>query len=106
MYNPLNDKEMKMDKKAEQIRVKIKKLTDQLQKHEERHEKSITKLVKDISKKGIDIRTLAGMVINADNIIMANSKDVGVWQSAGEKFLFKPKDKKPTKKNKSAPNEA
>ena len=77
-----------MDNKAEKLKEKIQKLNQQLQKIEERHERSIAKLVKDTSKKNIDIRVLAGIILNAETIINANPKELEAWQQAGEKFLF------------------
>ena len=88
-----------MDAKAEKLKEKIQKLNQQLQKIEERHERSIAKLVKDTSKKNIDVRVLAGIILNAETIIKANPKELETWQQAGEKFLFGSKRKTADPKN-------
>lgn len=95
-----------MDKQAQKLKEQIEKLTHKLQKIEEKHEKSIAKLIKDISKKGIDIRLLAGMVMNAETVLKSFTKEVEAWQDAGEKFLFKSKNKSTDDKDKPAKKQA
>ena len=89
-----------MDNKADQIKQRIQKLNQQLQKLEEKNERAIAKLVKDTSKKNIDIRILAGMIINAESLVKANPKELEAWQQAGEKFLAGAKRKQADPKNK------
>lgn len=89
-----------MDQKAEKLKEKIQKLNRQLKKIEDKHERSIVKLVKDTSKKNIDIRVLTGILLNAESIIKENPKELEAWQQAGEKFLFGSKSKTTDAKNK------
>jgi hypothetical protein len=90
-----------MDNKAEKLKEKIQKLNRQLKNIEEKHERSIAKLVKDTSKKDVDIKVLAGMIINAEKIINQNPGEAEMWQQAGEKFLFGSKRKSADPKNKA-----
>lgn len=80
-----------MNSKAELLKAKIEKLSQRLQKIEEKHEKDIAKLIKGISKKGTDVRLLAGMILNADTVLTSFEKNKEEWQRAGEKFLFRSK---------------
>lgn len=89
-----------MDNKADQIKKRIQKLNQQLQKLEEKSERAIAKLVKDTSKKNIDIRILAGMILNAEALVKSNPKELEAWQQAGEKFLAGAKRKQADSKNK------
>lgn len=91
-----------MDNKADQIKQRIQKLNQQLQKLEEKNERAIARLVKDTSKKGMDIKLLAGMILNAKTVIEANPKELEAWQQAGEKFLGGAKRKPDQSKNKAA----
>lgn len=90
---PNPTKETDMDKKTEEIRKKIQNLNAKLKKIEEKNETSITKLIKNTAKNGIDIRILAGMLLNAGSIIQNSHNQLEAWQQAGEKFLSRKKDK-------------
>lgn len=81
-----------MDKKAQKLKDQIQKLTIKLQKIEDKHEQSIAKLIKETSRKGIDIRVLAGMIQNAHEIVDELKHKVEAWEELGEKFLFRKKD--------------
>jgi len=89
-----------MDNKADKLKEKIQKLNQQLKNIEEKHERSIAKLVKETSKKNIDSKVLAGMIINAEKIINQHPGEAETWQQAGEKFLFGAKRKPTDPKNK------
>ena len=89
-----------MDNKADQIKQRIQKLNQQLQKLEEKNERAIARLVKDTSKKNIDIRILAGMILNAEALVKSNPKELEAWQQAGEKFFAGAKRKQADPKNK------
>jgi hypothetical protein len=89
-----------MNKKADALKEKIAKLNQKLRKVEEKQEMDVAKLLRNITKKGIDIRILAGMIINAEKVLKTFEKESGVWQQVGEKFLFKSKNKSAGKKDK------
>ena len=91
-----------MDKKAELLKIKIEKLTSQLNKIEEKKVQSISKTINNMTKKGLDIRVLAGIILNAEDVIKSLPNKVEAWQVAGEKFLFKSKRTSPDKPGKTA----
>jgi tetrahydromethanopterin S-methyltransferase subunit G len=88
-----------MDLKALAIKEKIDKLSQKLQNIEEKHERTVSKLIKDVSKKGVDIRILTGMIINSESVLKSFEKELGAWRDAGDKFLFKSKSKSPPSKD-------
>jgi hypothetical protein len=84
-----------MDEKIDKIKAKIEKLTEQQHKIEEKYVMTVARLVKNMTNKGIDIKILAGMILDAGEIIKGLPDKKEAWQKAGEKFLFKSKNKKP-----------
>ena len=86
-----------MDNKAQKLKEQIQKLTIKLKNIEDKHEKSIAKLIKDTSRKGIDVRVLAGMIQNVNEIMDELQHKVEAWKESGEKFLFRKKNKSDSK---------
>lgn len=60
---------------------------------EDKYINTISMLIKDLIQKGLDLPILAGMLLNADEIIQKNSSKKEVWQEVGEKFLRRAKNK-------------
>ena len=84
-----------MDAKIDKIKARIEQLTEQQHKIEEKYITAVARLVKSMTNKGIDIRTLAGIILNAEKIINDAPDKKEAWQNAGERFLFKPRNHKP-----------
>lgn len=82
-----------MDSTLDKLKIRINKLTEQQHQIEDKYICTVSMLIKDLVHKGIDLPILTGMLLNADEIIQTNSSKKEVWQVAGEKFLFRSKNK-------------
>lgn len=84
-----------MDARVDKIKARIEQLTGQQHKIEEKYIMTVANLVKNMTTKGVDIKILAGIILSAEQVINDNLGKKEAWQKAGEKFLFKSKNKKP-----------
>ena len=81
-----------MDASLDKLKAKIEKLTTQQHQMEERYIGSIAKLVADTTQKGFDMRVLAGIILNANDIVAGSPSKTEAWQVAGQKFLLRSKN--------------
>ncbi|MBM3632637.1 MAG: hypothetical protein FJX03_02875 [Alphaproteobacteria bacterium] len=95
-----------MDPILEKLKATINKLTEQQHQIEDKYIGVVSNLVKDLTQKGIDLPVLTGMLLNVDNIIQDSSSKVEAWQVAGQKFLFRAKNKYEKKKQANSKNQA
>jgi hypothetical protein len=82
-----------MDPSLEKLKNRIEKLTAQQHQIEEKYINAVGHLVKDLTRKGVDLPILTGIILNAGNIITESPAKTEVWQSAGQKFLLRAKNK-------------
>lgn len=83
-----------MDLRLGNLNTKIEKLLHQKQKIEEAYINSIAKVISDSIRKGADIQALAGLVLDASEIIKESSVKAEAWQIAGQKFLSRSKTRR------------
>jgi chaperonin cofactor prefoldin len=83
-----------MDARIDKIRERINKLTEQQHKIEEKYITTVARLVKNMASKGIDIKILTGMILDAERVISDSSDKKEVWKKSGERFLFRSKSGK------------
>ena len=82
-----------MNSNLEKLKIRLNKLTEQQHQIEDKYISVISTLVKDLTRKGIDLSILAGMLLNANTIIQDSSFKTEAWQEVGKKFLFRSKNK-------------
>ncbi len=82
-----------MDASLEKLKTKIEKLTRQKCQMEEKYINAVAHLVRDQTQKGRDLSLLTGMILNADQIIKESPNHKEAWQTAGQKFLLKAKNR-------------
>lgn len=54
---------------------------------------AVAYLVRDQTQKGQDLSLLTGMILNADQIIKDSPNQKEAWQTAGQKFLLRAKNR-------------
>jgi uncharacterized protein YgbK (DUF1537 family) len=82
-----------MDASLEKLKARIKQLQTQQTQREEKYINAVAHLVKERIQKGCDLSLLTGMILNADQIIKASPTHKEAWQTAGQKFLLRAKNR-------------
>jgi hypothetical protein len=77
-----------MDEQLERIEAQMAKLAQQKKKIKEKSAIAISNL---ITKSKSDISVLAGILLDAENIIQKNGEKVEAWRDTGKNFLKKGK---------------
>lgn len=76
-----------MDAKLEALDARIEKLREKKKRIEENGLKRLKPCINKAISNGIDLPTLAGIILDTTNIIKEISNNKEVWQIAGGKFL-------------------
>lgn len=76
-----------MDAKLKELDSKIEKLKAKKKKIEENGLKRLTPCINKTISAGIDLQTLAGIILDTPNILNELSHNKEAWQIAGGKFL-------------------
>ena len=92
-----------MTLRLEKLDTKIERLIHKREAIQKSYIGAVSKLVSDTVQKGIDIQVLAGLVLDAEEIIEAIPSKVEAWQTAGRKFLSRSGRKKAAQ-NTTAPH--
>lgn len=81
-----------MTTRLEKLNFKIEKLAMKKQQLEQAQLQSLSKLLLEVSKKDVNLQTLAGLIINSPSLITSENQEV--WQKAGKKFLSRQRPQK------------
>lgn len=76
-----------MDARLEALEAKIDKLKEKKKRIEEDGLRRLNPCINKALTNGIDLQTLAGMILDAPNILYDLFHNREEWQVAGEKFL-------------------
>lgn len=76
-----------MDAKLEALDTKIHKLKEKKKKIEENGLKRLKLCINKAISNGVDLQTLAGIILDTPKIILENQNYKEAWQVAGGKFL-------------------
>ena len=84
-----------MTTRLEKLNAKIEKLAGKKQQLEQAQLQSLGKLILEVSQKGVNLQTLAGLIVNAPSLVTSENKEV--WKKAGKKFLSRRRSQKISK---------
>ena len=84
-----------MTTRLEKLNAKMEQLTAKKQQLEQDQLQRLSKLILEVSQKGVNLQVLAGLILNAPNLVTEDNKET--WQKAGKKFLLRQRPQKISK---------